>query len=203
VVLRLSQGKPSSDFSVPDSQVGRWVDVARDRTVSDYLLRTTIVDLHAVDPAYIYTVTGLAIASLKTDIDTSTNPSILSVPLKDDKGLLRVRLKLTSDGSYIRASKVDMFNLPNLETMEFTKPCYDRPVCYRIDDIITLVGPTSAEGALNTLEIDYVPAMTGSDYDYSVSAAHVEEITGLAEVIGARELGIIIIDNANDGDQNN
>ena len=205
LILRFTQGRPTADFEIPNPQIDHWLEEARDLFVSDFLSKTMQSDSFAVDPVYIHHVASLAITSLIADINTPTNPPVLTIPPKNDRGVLRVRMKLTADGSYRRVSKIDMYNLENIELMEFSAPTYTNPAFYRIGDNIYIVGPTSAEGAANTLEIDYVPAMLGANIsataDFSLSAAHVGQVVAIAEEIGRRELGLIIVDQVNDGSQ--
>lgn len=206
LILRFTQGKPSADFEVPNAQIDRWIDTARDRFVSDFLSQTMQKDSHAVDPAYIQSVTGLAISSGKADLNSPTNPAVLTIPPKDDRGVLRVRMKLTSSGAYTRVNKIDMYNLEIINAMEFSAPTYTNPVFYRIGDLFYITGVSAAQQALNTLEVDYVPAMAGSSIAesaaLSLAEAHVESVTELAEKLGRQELGMIIVDEVNDGTQN-
>jgi hypothetical protein len=207
LILRFTQGKPSADFEIPNAQIDHWIEEARDAFVSDFLGKTMGADSFSVDPVYINHLTGLSItASSTADINSPTNPAVLTIPPKNDRGVIRVRMKLTADGTYRRVSKIDMYNLENIQAMEFSAPTYENPSFYRIGDIIYIVGPTSTEAQLNTLEIDYTPAMTGAGLaetaDFSLAEAHVNSVVAMAEEIGRRELGLIIVDEVNDGTQN-
>jgi hypothetical protein len=85
--------------------------------------------------------------------------------------------------------------------MEQTRPSASKPVVYRKEQTLYVKGLPNAYGDY-TLEVDFVQAMIGSTTDYSISETHLLEITELAEAIGKRELGILIVDAVNDGDQN-
>ena len=94
--------------------------------------------------------------------------------------------------------------------MEFAAPDNSHPVCYREGQDLYFSGlhadSATASGIAaraSNVTVEYVESMVGSDTDYSISGAHVEQVTEMAENIGRRQLGLIIVDPINDGDQNN
>lgn len=173
--------------------------MARDRVVSNHIFQTARYDGHFIDPVYIESETGLALAVDGGEFKATVANPILSVPL-NDSGVVRVRLY--DGGDFIRALKVDMFDLENIKKMEFTAPSSTNPVVYRTGQVLHFVGLASGSQGTHTAYIDYVEAMVGGNTDYSVSEAHVMEITDLAVEIGEKELGVKIIDEINDGSQN-
>lgn len=197
IILRLTQAQPTSDFEVPNTQIDRWIDIARDRVVSKYIFNSAKYDGSFIDPTYIKTDSFTAMEA--GYIYTIAEP-ILSTPL-NDSSLLRVRVKSVIDATTVRALKVDLFQLDNIETMCQTAPSASKPIVYRKGNIIYFKGFSNVVSDY-TVEVDYVQAMTGSTTDYSISEAHLDEITEIAENIGRRELGMLIIDEINDGSQN-
>ena len=61
LILRFTQGKPSSDFEVPNSQIDRWIDISRDRFLADLLFKTGKYDGFYIDPTYVTIEKGLAL----------------------------------------------------------------------------------------------------------------------------------------------
>ena len=173
--------------------------MARDRVVAKYIFDSARYDGQFIDPTYILTQTAIA-ALDTTPISFLVTEPILSTPL-NDSSVIRVRVTSTLASTVVRAAKVDLFQADNIDLMEQTKPSASKPVVYRKGQTLYVKGLPNAFGDY-TLEVDYVQAMIGASTDYSVSEAHVEEITESAELIGKRELGILIIDDVNDGDQN-
>ncbi len=214
VILRLTQAKPSSDFEVPSSQIDRWIDIARDRFVADFLFKNGKYDGFFIPPEYIAIEKGLAITVVATtdesEFKCTVVQPILGTPL-NDYAIARVRVKIVaSPYTHTTCKKVDRRTLADLKLMEFSAPSATHPVVYRegqdfyfsglIADSDTASGDaTKAKSAT----IEYVESMVGSDVtNYSISGAHVEQVTQMAEEIGKRELGIMIVDPVNDGDQN-
>lgn len=197
IILRLTQAQPSSDFEVPNAQVERWVDMARDRVVAEYVFKAAKYDGNFIDASYIKTDT---FDSMEANHVYTVKQPILSTPL-NDSSLIRVRVTSVIEATTVRALKVDLFQLDNIETMCQTKPSESNPVVYRKENILYFKGLGNAFGDY-TVEVDYVQAMVGSTTDYSISEAHLEVVTEMAENIGRRELGMIIIDEINDGTQN-
>ena len=214
LILRFTQGKPSSDFEVPNAQIDRWIDISRDRFLADLLFKTGKYDGFYIDPTYVTIERELAL-TVSTTVDTDegefkctvANP-ILSTPL-NDYGLVRVRTKiLASPYTHTTCNKVDRRTLADIKAMEFSTPTATNPVVYRDGQDLYFSGlvadsdTASGEAAAKNVTVEYVEAMVGSSTDYSISEAHVADITEMAEEIGKRELGIMIVDPVNDGDQN-
>jgi hypothetical protein len=207
VELRLTQGKPSQDFQVPKEQIGRWVDIARDRFVADMLFKSGQYDGHFIDPTYVTSEVDLAISAVaNSDDDEYTavvaNP-ILSTPL-NDYGVLRVRVKLiASPYTHIPCNKVDRRTLEDMRFMEFSNPSTDSPVVYRKGQSLYFSGLPASANSLYKAEVEYVEAMVGSSTDYSINESHLGDITLMAEEIGRREIGLpVVADEINDGSQN-
>lgn len=200
LILRLTAGKPSSDLELSNAQVDRVIDIVRDRFVADLLFQTGKYDGHFVDPTYI---TYLDIGSpTGTDVKkiTITKP-VLSTPL-NDYSLLRVLVTSTKLKSTVKARKVDLFTIGSIEEMEFSNPNDKFPVAYRTGQILNLKGLKQVEGDYN-IEVEFVEAMIGSTTDYSISEAHVADVTEKAEEILRRQLGLNpITDEVNDGSVN-
>lgn len=197
IILRLTQGQPTSDFEIPNAQIDRWIDIARDRVVAEYVFKSAKYDGNFIDPSYIKTDT---FGAMLTGYTFLVSEPILSTPL-NDSSLIRVRVKSVIGGSTVRASKVDLFQLDNIEVMCQTAPSESKPIVYRKENTLYFKG-LSQVVADYTVEVDYVQAMIGSSTDYSISEAHLELVTEIAENIGRKELGMIIIDEINDGSQN-
>ena len=66
VELRLTQSKPSGDLEVTKSQINRWVDIARDRFVADFLLQNGKYDGFFVPPEYVTIEKGLSLTAVAT-----------------------------------------------------------------------------------------------------------------------------------------
>ena len=173
--------------------------MARDRVVSKYVFDSARYDGQFIDPTYIKTQTAIA-ALDTTPISFLVTEPILSTPL-NDSALVRVRVTSATASTTVRAAKVDLFQADNIDVMAQTAPSASKPVVYRKEQTLYVKGLPNAYGDY-TLEVDFVQAMLGSSTDYSISEVHVIEITELAENIGKRELGILIVDDVNDGDQN-
>jgi hypothetical protein len=213
VILRLTQGKPSSDFEVPNSQIDRWIDIARDRFLADWLLQNGKYDGFYVDAEYIRTEKALALTAVATtdeaEFTCAVAQPILSTPL-NDYGVVRVRTKIVaSPYTHTTCQKVDRRGLADIKTMEFSAPDPTHPVYYREGQNLYFSGlhadSATASGVAAkaaNVTVEYVESMVGSDKDYSISGAHVEQVTEMAEVIGKKQLGIMIVDPVNDGDQN-
>ena len=87
--------------------------------------------------------------------------------------------------------------------MEFSSPSATNPVVYREGQDLYFVGLAASANTLQTATVEYVESMVGSDVTtYSISGAHVEGVTEMATDIGRKQLGIMIVDPVNDGDQN-
>ena len=206
LILRFTQGKPSSDFEVPNSQIDRWIDISRDRFLADLLFKTGKYDGFYIDPTYVTIEKSLALTAVATtdeaEFKCTVVQPILSTPL-NDYGLVRVRTKLTaSPYTHTTCNKVDRRTLHDLNLMEFSAPTATNPVVYREGQDLYFSGLVAGANTTHTATVEYVEAMTGSDKDYSISEVHVADITEMAEEIGKRELGIMIVDPVNDGDQN-
>jgi hypothetical protein len=173
--------------------------MARDRVVAKFIFEAARYDGQFIDPTYILTQTAIA-ALDTTPISFLVTEPILSTPL-NDSSVVRVRVTSTADSTVVRAAKVDLFQADNIDLMEQTKPSASKPVVYRKGQTLYVKGLPNAYGDY-TVEIDFVQAMIGSSTDYSVSEIHVMEITDMAQLIGEKELGILIVDAVNDGDQN-
>ena len=213
LILRFTQGKPSSDFEVPNAQIDRWIDIARDRFLADLLFKTGKYDGFYIDPTYVTIEKGLTLTAVATtdeaEFKCTVVQPILSTPL-NDYGLVRVRTKIVaSPYTHLDCKKVDRRTLQDLKRMEFSAPSTTNPVVYREGQDLYFSGlellSDTASGdttKAKNVTVEYVEAMTGSDTDYSISEAHVADVTEMAEEIGRRELGIMIVDPVNDGDQN-
>jgi len=213
IELRLTQGKISSDFEVSKAQINRWVDIARDRFLAEYLLENGKYDGFFVNPEYITIEKALALTAVATtdevEFKCTVVQPILSVPL-NDYALVRVRTKIVaSPYTHTNCAKVDRRGLADLKAMEFTTPSNTYPVCYREGQDIYFSGlhadSATASGVAaraSNVSVEYVESMVGSDTDYTIAGSHVEQVTEMAEIIGKRQLGILIVDPINDGDQN-
>jgi hypothetical protein len=203
IILRVTQAKPSDDFEVPSSQIEKIVEISRDEFVAGLLIEASKVDGHFIDPEYVASEVDLALSAVtnSTDLKATIVQPILSVP-KNDYGLIRVRLHAKTGGAYTKARKVDQFNLWNLENMEFSNPSVTSPVVHRKGQVLHFSGLTSGYTTTHDVYVDYVESMVGSDTDFTISGAHVKAVTEMAEETIRRELGIMIVDPVNDGDQN-
>ena len=199
ISLRLQQGKPSGDFEVPRAQIEHILDQVRDEFVATLVVEAAKIDGNFRDPTYIVTET-FSTALDTTPLTVLMTQNILSVP-KNDYGLVRVMVTSTSGGT-VRVHKVDLFELHNMEAMEFTAPSETRPVVYRKEQTLYFKGLAQVFGNYTSIEIDYIESMVGSDTNFSISGVHVSAVTKMAEDVLRKQMGLIIYDTINDGDQN-
>ena len=214
LALRLQAGKPSGDFEISNGQIDRVLDLVRDRVVADYLFSVGKYDGFFVPPEYVAIEKALPLTVVATTDEvefkcTLANP-ILSTPL-NDYGVVRVRVKIAaSPYTHTTCRKVDRRTLQDLKRMEFTLPSAPYPVVYREgQDLyfsgLELLSETASGDATKAknVTVEYVEAMVGGTTDYSISEAHVGEVTEKAEEILRRELSLNpIIDEVNDGSVN-
>ena len=199
IMLRVSSSKPSSDLNLGRSQLEHFVDLSRDKFVSALLVESAKFDGNFIDPTYIKTETALSGLNT-TPISVAVTQPVLSVP-KSDHGMIRVMITSTIDSTTVRVHEVDLFELSNMEAMEFTAPSALRPVYYRKEQTLYFKGLANAYTDY-VVVADYVESMVGSTSDYSISEAHLHDITLMAENMARQLLGVPILDNINDGDQN-
>jgi len=203
IELRLTQGKPSADFGVPKAQIERWVDIARDKYVTEYVIESMKVGgIHGIDPADISQANGAISAVAGVGHRFTSTSDILDIP-PQDSGLLKVSLVETATNTYTRIEKTDIFTNDIIEDMEFSAATLAKPTCYRVATDIYIKGLGSITVGDYLLQIEYIQSMTGGVASYLVADNHVYDITLLAEEIGRREIGLpVISDEVNDGSQN-
>jgi hypothetical protein len=203
IELRLTQGKPSADFEIPKAQIGRWVDVARDKYVTEYIVQTfKFGGVHDVDPLYIENATGSLTAVTGIGHKTTLGRDILSIP-PQDAGIVQVRLIHTATDTYTKVLQTDIFTNDLVEDMEFSSSTLAKPTFYRIGRALYIKGLGSITVGDYTVDIQFIEGMTGGGNEYKVSDSHAYDITLLAEEIGRRELGMSpLADEVNDGSQN-
>jgi len=201
--LRVTQAKPSSDLEVPRAQIEKIVDISRDEFLSQFLFNSAKNNGHFVDSIYVKEEKELALSAVDNsdELQATVVQPILSIE-PNDFGLLRVRLHTKSGDAYVKVHMLDGFTLDLAEEMEFSTADATHPSGYRKGQILYITGLASGQTSTHDIYVEYIESMTGSDTDYSISGSHIKAVTEIAEEIIRRELGIIIVDPVNDGDQN-
>lgn len=204
VELRLTQGKPSADFEISKAQIERWVNIARDKYVSEYVVEVMKVGgVHSIDPIYIESTSGPVTAEAGVGHKaTGLSANVLDIP-PNDAGMVQVRMYETAATTYTKVLKSDIFTNALIEDMEFSASTLLKPTYYRKGSDVYVKGLGAITVGEYTIHLDYVQGMTGGTTDYSVADNHAFDISLLAEELGRRELGMSpLADEVNDGSQN-
>lgn len=204
VELRLTQGKPSADFEIPKVQIERWVDIARDKYITEYIIESMKVGgVHSIDPIYIEQATGTvtAVAGIGHK-SAALAANVLDIP-PNDAGMVQLRMYKTSSTTYTKVLKSDIFTNDLIEDMEFSASTLAKPTYYRIGTDVYVKGLGSITVGDYAIHLEYIQGMTGGTTDYSVADNHAFDIALMAEELGRRELGMpVVADEVNDGSQN-
>jgi len=175
VVLRLTQGKPSSDLELEKSQVAFIIDQVRWKLVTDKL-NANITHNYPIDPIYIRTDENLVptlVPVVGAPVQNKIQVALQFEPLSlyRDRGVMRVfaspiqstlptpNLQLPVDfGSYVDA--VSVHELDMLNAMKFSKPSITNLKYRREGQTLWIYGLDSNTYKMVQFSVSYMPRMS-------------------------------------------
>lgn len=202
IELRLSRGKPSDEFEIPQAQIAQWIDNGRAKVLEEVL---------RADPSRVVDVIVEYKCQMADedegcyDDENDDNKYFIKLPavpmaLSEDLGVFAVE---TANGNeIIKMHPKDKFLMKHLK---YANPSLDTPAYYRLNDKIYFEGGNDLFWDNGKINIWLVPADTKSISDlddYPVPSDMIALILEHAETVGMRELQTLK-DIVNDGDQPN
>jgi hypothetical protein len=207
IELRVTESKPSDDLQLEHSQIVHWLDLAANTIVPEFLNRQ-IKRKERIDPQYMRQANDLQLLeeSSANNVDEGVRhyidiSSYNIMSLDRDMGVVRVS---TKTGVRI-SSSVNQQSEDRLQNLYFAKPSRDNLVWYREDGKIFIEGYGNSIMSAIKLNMTYIPVIdieSLADGDIvPISGDILPFVLEAVEAMALKELGGIVDDKINDGDQ--
>lgn len=209
IILQLTQGSPSDDLQLEESQVAYWIEY----TLHDLIRKEIVEELskgNMIPPIYVRRDVALTLTEENiTNVDSEHQRMYVDLPekvldLPRDAGIVRV---LDYDRNLIHKTSVE--ELEYLRNLRFAKPSLNNVVYYRegaASNRIFIEGFNTADIDFNPIMVSYVPrqdilALADSG-EVLISDRLVPILIDLCVQRGKLELYGTQVDQENDGVDN-